>query len=95
MHDKRAADAAFLRSLDIIERESGDGRNFVKKAVNMALRAIGKRNRAPPGPIGRRDGALDRWERTCVSSPVRPCRSGSGTETGATAACDNPPSHGP
>jgi 3-methyladenine DNA glycosylase AlkD len=30
----------------LIEREAGDERNFVKKAVNMALRAIGKRNRA-------------------------------------------------
>jgi 3-methyladenine DNA glycosylase AlkD len=45
VHDKRAADESFLRGLDIIEREAGDGRNFVKKAVNMALRAIGKRNR--------------------------------------------------
>ena len=28
----------------IIEREARDGRNFVKKAVNWALRNIGKRN---------------------------------------------------
>jgi len=46
VHDKRAADDWFLRGLELIEREAGDERNFVKKAVNMALRAIGKRNRA-------------------------------------------------
>ena len=46
VHDKRASDGQFIRGLALIERESVDGRNFVKKAVNMALRAIGKRNRA-------------------------------------------------
>ena len=45
VHDKAATDARFLRGLAIIEREANDERNFVKKAVNMALRAIGKRNR--------------------------------------------------
>lgn len=46
VHDKRAGNDAFVRGLELIEREAGDDRNFVKKAVNMALRAIGKRNRA-------------------------------------------------
>lgn len=46
VHDKGAGNDAFLRGLELIEREAGDGRNFVKKATNMALRAIGKRNRA-------------------------------------------------
>jgi 3-methyladenine DNA glycosylase AlkD len=32
--------------LQIIEREAHDDRNFVKKAVNWALRQIGKRNPA-------------------------------------------------
>jgi 3-methyladenine DNA glycosylase AlkD len=45
VHDKGAEDAAFLRFLPIIEREAADDRNFVKKAVNWALRQIGKRNR--------------------------------------------------
>jgi len=45
VHDKRAEDAVFLRFLPIIEREAEDDRNFVKKAVNWALRQIGKRNR--------------------------------------------------
>ena len=46
VHDKAAADERFLNGLVLIERAAGDERNFVKKAVNMALRATGKRNRA-------------------------------------------------
>jgi len=34
----------FLDFLPVIVREATDGRNFVKKAVNWALRQIGKRN---------------------------------------------------
>jgi 3-methyladenine DNA glycosylase AlkD len=44
--DKQASDESFLPFLEIIEREAHDERNFVKKAVNWALRSIGKRNRA-------------------------------------------------
>lgn len=44
VHDKKATDDVFLRMLPIIEREAWDDRNFVKKAVNWALRQIGKRN---------------------------------------------------
>jgi 3-methyladenine DNA glycosylase AlkD len=46
VHDKSAGDEPFKQGLLLIEREAGDERNFVKKATNMALRAIGKRNRA-------------------------------------------------
>jgi len=46
VHDKSAGDEKFRQGLRLIEREAGDGRNFVKKATNMALRAIGKRSRA-------------------------------------------------
>lgn len=42
--DKKAEDKLFEGFLPIIEREAGDNRNFVKKAVNWALRQIGKRN---------------------------------------------------
>ena len=42
--DKQAGNASFLPFLEIIEREAHDERNFVKKAVNWALRSIGKRN---------------------------------------------------
>ncbi|MCU1233615.1 MAG: alkylation repair enzyme [Candidatus Solibacter sp.] len=45
VHDKRASNEQFLQGLELIERESIDERHYVKKAVNMALRAIGKRNR--------------------------------------------------
>lgn len=45
VHDKGAPDHVFERFLSIIKRESADNRNFVKKAVNWALRQIGKRNR--------------------------------------------------
>ena len=45
LHDKAAEDAAFLRCLPLVERAAGDDRNFVKKGVSWALRAIGRRNR--------------------------------------------------
>jgi len=44
VHDKKAADEQFIDGLGLIERAASDERNFVKKAVNMALRAVGKRN---------------------------------------------------
>jgi 3-methyladenine DNA glycosylase AlkD len=44
VHDKLATDDQFLHGLTLIEKSATDERNFVKKAVNMALRAIGKRN---------------------------------------------------
>ena len=46
VHDKRAEDAVFLAYLPIVATAASDDRNFVKKAVNWALRQIGKRNRA-------------------------------------------------
>ncbi len=46
VHDKQAGDAPFLRGLQHIEAAASDERNFVKKAVNWALRSIGKRNAA-------------------------------------------------
>jgi len=46
VHDKVAPDDKFLHGLVLIEGEADDDRNFVKKAVNMALRAVGKRNSA-------------------------------------------------
>jgi 3-methyladenine DNA glycosylase AlkD len=45
-HDKPAPDESFLDFLPVIKRESVDVRNYVKKAVNWALRHIGKRNAA-------------------------------------------------
>ncbi len=42
--DKKADDKQFEPFFPLIKREAGDNRNFVKKAVNWALRQIGKRN---------------------------------------------------
>lgn len=44
VHDKKAKDREFLVYLPVIKRESTDERNYVRKAVNWALRQIGKRN---------------------------------------------------
>ena len=44
-HDKEAADAVFREGLERIEPGAQDEREYVKKGVNMALRAVGKRNR--------------------------------------------------
>ena len=43
-HDKEAEDERFIELLPVIVRCADDNRNFVKKAVNWALRHIGKRN---------------------------------------------------
>lgn len=44
VHDKDADDGTFVKFLTVIKREASDERNFVRKAVNWALRGIGKRN---------------------------------------------------
>lgn len=46
VHDKAASDERFIEALAWIEAAADDDRNFVRKAVNWALRNIGKRNRA-------------------------------------------------
>ena len=74
VHDKAGTDGKFLEFLSIIEQDSIDERNFVKKAVNWALRQIGKRNQASEqggDPFGERAaekrlqrGEVDRSRRT-------------------------------
>ena len=44
VHLKKKPDAEILAWLPLIEQHATDPRNFVKKAVNWALRSIGKRN---------------------------------------------------
>lgn len=44
IHCKKESNERIASFIPIIERESWDDRNFVKKAVNWALRQIGKRN---------------------------------------------------
>jgi 3-methyladenine DNA glycosylase AlkD len=45
VHDKKMPDEKFLKFFPLIKRAATDERNFVKKAVNWALRQIGKRNK--------------------------------------------------
>jgi 3-methyladenine DNA glycosylase AlkD len=68
VHDKAAGDAAFLRGLALVEQAADDDRNFVKKAVNWALRTVGKRNPvlhaeavAVSRRLAARDDAAARW----------------------------------
>lgn len=50
VHLKKRADADVVSYLPLIEARAADPRNFVKKAVNWALRSIGKRSMACHGP---------------------------------------------
>ena len=45
VHNKKVKDEELMLFFPVIEREAWDDRNFVKKAVNWALRQIGKRNK--------------------------------------------------
>ena len=44
-HDKDAPDSKFVKFFPHIKRGATDERDYVKKAVNWALRQIGKRNK--------------------------------------------------
>jgi 3-methyladenine DNA glycosylase AlkD len=46
LHDKTAPDSRFLAGLKLVEQCANDDRHYVRKAMAMALRAIGRRNRA-------------------------------------------------
>lgn len=68
VHDAGAPNDVFISYFEHIKRESFDERNFVKKAVNWALRQIGKRNHALRSSaieagreIARYDSAPARW----------------------------------
>lgn len=50
VHGKSVSDGNFTGYLDLIEQYADDPRNYVKKAVNWALRQIGKRSIALHGP---------------------------------------------
>ncbi len=45
VHDKKSGDKFFIKFFSLIKKAATDERNFVKKAVNWALRQIGKRNK--------------------------------------------------
>jgi 3-methyladenine DNA glycosylase AlkD len=68
VHHKARPDADFLARLPLVEAAAGDARNFVKKAVNWALRQIGKRSDTLHGPalalaqrLCEREEASARW----------------------------------
>ncbi|MGV3552590.1 DNA alkylation repair protein [Rhizobium sp.] len=68
VHMKQAPDSDILRWLPLIERHAADPRNFVRKAVNWALRQIGKRNADCHGPalalaerLAASDDKAERW----------------------------------
>lgn len=68
VHDKKAADSKFDGFFPLILQYSTDERNFVKKAVNWALRQLGKRNQAlnrkaiaAARQIGKLDSKAARW----------------------------------
>jgi 3-methyladenine DNA glycosylase AlkD len=68
VHHEAAHDHVFEPFLRMIRRGATDERNFVKKAVNWALRSIGKRNRrlnrraiAVARGIGRLNSPAARW----------------------------------
>ena len=75
VHLKKEPDETILAWLPLVARHAGDGRNFVRKAVNWALRQIGKRNTACHGPalaLARRlAGSTDRVERACGRDAVK------------------------
>ena len=45
VHNKKMKDNDFIKFFPLIKKAATDERNFVKKAVNWALRQIGKRNK--------------------------------------------------
>jgi len=68
VHAKDLPDETFLKFLSLIRREATDDRNFVRKAVNWALRQIGKRNPrlrraaiAEANAIAKIDSRVARW----------------------------------
>lgn len=68
LHDKSKDEDPYHEGLRVIEGAADDERNFVKKAVNMALRAIGKRSaplnaaaQATAQRLAESEGGAARW----------------------------------
>jgi len=79
VHDREAPDERFIDVLPLVVAGATDSRNFVRKAVNWALRQIGKRNRhlnraaiACAGQVARLDAPSARW---VASDALRELRS--------------------
>jgi 3-methyladenine DNA glycosylase AlkD len=81
LHDKCSADEAFARCLPLVEAAAADERNFVKKSVSWALRAVGKRSpglRVAAAEVARRLAAspqpAPRWIGKDALKELRPAR---------------------
>jgi 3-methyladenine DNA glycosylase AlkD len=68
VHGKEVTEAQFVRCLPLVERAAQDERNFVKKAVNWALRSLGKKSPAlnvaaiaASERLAQQPGAAPRW----------------------------------
>jgi 3-methyladenine DNA glycosylase AlkD len=73
VQDKRAVDEQFLEILELCRREAGDDRNYVKKAVNWALRNIGKRDlRLHAAALETADAILAEGERRAAADRKDP-----------------------
>ena len=79
-HDKKAKDERFIALLPVIIRNANDDRNFVRKAVNWALRNIGKRNsnlnRAALNAAREIQGLDSKTARWIASDAIRELESG-------------------
>jgi 3-methyladenine DNA glycosylase AlkD len=74
LHDKAAPDRSFLAFLPLVEKGAHDERNFVKKGVNWALRAIGRRNLALNAAVlevAKRLGLSEEASCRCVGKDAR------------------------
>jgi 3-methyladenine DNA glycosylase AlkD len=79
LHDRKTGDAPFLRLLPLVERAATDERNFVKKGVSWALRAVGGRSvalhraaTAVATRLAKRQEAAARWIARDARSMRRP-----------------------
>ena len=86
VHAKKAPDEAFLAFLPIIERYATDNRNFVRKAVNWALRQIGKHSQALHGPALALAETTGRIRRQIVTLDRQGCGEGTDRPGAARAA---------
>ena len=76
VHGKAVPDATYVRLLGLVEKHAGDGRNFVRKAVNWALRQIGKRSAALHAGLALADG----WPPRATDGSLDRARCRQGTE---------------
>ena len=80
LHDKESGDARFTACLPLVEKAAADERNFVKKGVSWALRAVGRRS------AGLNDEAIAVARRLAASPEAAPRWVGKGALRELTSA---------